>query len=237
MAREASRGPDLRQIPLALGAPPVLSFDNFLPGANAALLAHLRTLRIGAPPVLVWGPAGAGKTHLLQALAQRWQSGGMRVAWYDPSSALPWDLPPEPSLLLLDDCQRLDAGQQHAAFTLFVASAGQAYSVVASADVPGVDLPLREDLRTRLAWGPTFSLLPLGEPDMAIALRREAERRGLALGDEVLSYLLTRFERNLKGLMALVDRLDEFALATRRGLTLPLLRQMLSDEAPANKST
>jgi len=219
----------LRQIPLALGAPPEHSFDNFLPGSNQPALAHLASLPVGGPPVLLWGPTGSGKTHLLQALGQRWQAQGQRVAWYDSDSPLPWELPAQPSLLLLDDCQRFDADRQHAAFALFVSSAGLAYSVVATADAPAVDLDLREDLRTRLGWGPSFALEPLREPEMRAALRREADRRGLLLGDEMLDYLLSRFERNLKGLMALLDRLDEFALAHKRGLTLPLLRQMLAD--------
>jgi DnaA family protein len=89
---------------------------------------------------------------------------------------------------------------------------------------------VREDLRTRLGWGPSFALEPLREAEMRAVLRREADRRGLLLGDEVLGYLLTRFERNLKGLMALLERLDEFALASKRALTLPLLKAMLADE-------
>ena len=44
-------------------------------------------------------------------------------------------------------------------------------------------------------------------------LRREADRRGIFLSDEVMDYLLTRFARDLKHLMALLDRLDGFALA------------------------
>ena len=63
------------------------------------------------------------------------------------------------------------------------------------------------------------------------ALRREADRRGLALSDEVMDYLLTRFARNLKHLMGLLDRLDEFALSAKRAVTVPLLRQMLADQA------
>lgn len=220
----------MRQIPLALLAPPAHSFDNFLPGANAEAVAYLQGLRAGDPPVLLWGGTGCGKTHLLQALAERWQAAGQRVAWYDAETPLPWELPPHESLLLLDDCQRFDAGQQHAAFALFVGSAGQGYNVVATADAPAVDLAVREDLRTRLGWGPSFALQPLPEAEMRAALRREADRRGLLLGDEVLSYLLTRFERNLKGLMALLQRLDEFAMASKRALTLPLLKAMLSDE-------
>lgn len=220
----------MRQIPLALLAPPEHSFDNFLPGANAEALAYLSGLMPGDPPVLLWGPAGSGKTHLLHGLAEHWQAAGQRVAWYDACTPLPWELPAHESLLLLDDCQRFDAGQQHAAFALFVASAGQGYNIVATADVPAVDLPVREDLRTRLGWGPSFALEPLREPEMRAVLRREADRRGLLLGEEVLSYLLTRFERNLKGLMATLVQLDEFSLASKRALTVPLLKAMLADE-------
>ena len=83
----------MRQIPLALLAPPAHSFDNFLPGANAEALAYLLGLMPADPPVLLWGPTGSGKTHLLQALAERWQAAGQRVAWYDADTALPWELP------------------------------------------------------------------------------------------------------------------------------------------------
>ena len=51
---------------------------------------------------------------------------------------------------------------------------------------------------------------------MRAALRREADRRGIFLSDEVMDYLLTRFARDLKHLMALLDRLDEFSLASKR---------------------
>ena len=47
-------------------------------------------------------------------------------------------------------------------------------------------------------------------------LRREADRRGIFLSDEVMDYLLTRFARDLTHLMALLDRLDGFALAEHR---------------------
>ena len=47
-------------------------------------------------------------------------------------------------------------------------------------------------------------------------LRREADRRGIFLSDDVMDYLLTRFARDLSHLMALLDRLDGFALAEHR---------------------
>ena len=62
------------------------------------------------------------------------------------------------------------------------------------------------------------------------ALRREADRRGIFLADEVMAYLLTRFPRDLKYLMTVLDRLDEFAMARGRAVTVPLLRAMLAEE-------
>ncbi|MBE0548065.1 MAG: DnaA regulatory inactivator Hda, partial [Rubrivivax sp.] len=52
----------MKQIPLAIGPEPLPTFDNFVPGANAAALQHLRTLVLPAAPVYLWGPPGSGKT-------------------------------------------------------------------------------------------------------------------------------------------------------------------------------
>jgi DnaA family protein len=93
-----------------------------------------------------------------------------------------------------------------------------------------VDLPLRDDLRSRLGWGHVFALQPLAEGETRAALRREADRRGIWLSDEVMDYLLTRFARDLGHLMALLDRLDGFALAEQRPVTVPLLKKMLAEQ-------
>jgi DnaA family protein len=61
-------------------------------------------------------------------------------------------------------------------------------------------------------------------------LRRAADQRGIFLSDEVMDYLLTRFARDLTHLMALLERLDIFALAHKRAVTVPLLRQMLVED-------
>ena len=45
-----------------------------------------------------------------------------------------------------------------------------------------------------------------------------------------MDYLLSRFARDLGHLMSLLDRLDEYAMAHARALTVPLLRQMLAEE-------
>ena len=133
--------------------------------------------------------------------------------------------------LVIDDAHALDAAQQQAAFALFVDAADRGAGIVAAGSVPPVDLRVREDLRTRLGWGHVFALEPPGESEVRAVLRREADRRGTFLSDDVMDYLLTRFARDLKHLMAQLDRLDTFSLANKRAITVPLLKQMLAEEA------
>ena len=88
----------MRQIPLAIGPAPSQTFDGFVPGANAAALAHLRILAASLPqsagvlstPVYLWGPHASGKTHLLHALAAAAAERGQRSGWFDAASAPPW---------------------------------------------------------------------------------------------------------------------------------------------------
>ena len=224
----------MKQIPLpmASGSPP--TFDSFVAGPNAMVLAQLLAAREpGAPttPLYLWGGQGTGKTHLLRALVHEVQQRGGRVGWFDATQPLPWVHDDTWSLLVLDGCEAYDAAQQHAAFTLFVEATAQAVLIAASGRLPPVDLPLRDDLRSRLGWGHVMAVQALSEAESRAALRREADRRGLFLSDEVIDHLLHRYARDLKHLMAQLDRLDEFALVHKRALTVPLLRQMLAEAA------
>ena len=220
----------MKQIPLAIGVDAARTFETFLNGANGAAVAHLQAIGPTAAPVYLWGPPGSGKTHLLQATAERWQASGGRAVCFDPSQPLPWRPDERASLVLLDDCDELDSGQQQAAFALFIEATAHGAPVVAAGRVPPVDLPLRDDLRTRLGWGHVFALVALTDEQTRAALRREADRRGIFLSDEVMDYLLTRFARDLKHLMSQLDKLDEFSLVNKRVITVPLLKQMLAEE-------
>ena len=220
----------MKQIALPIGVESTRTFDTFVAGMNAAALEHLRALAAPAAPVYLWGPAGSGKTHLLRAAAERGRAQGGRVAWFDAAQALPWQPQANAALIVLDDCDELDAARQHAAFALFVESTGAGTPIAAAGRVPPVDLPLREDLRTRLGWGHVFAIQPLSDAEARAALRREADRRGLFLPDDVMDYLLTRFARDLKHLNRMLDALDAYALLHKRAPTLPLLRQMLADD-------
>jgi DnaA-homolog protein len=223
----------MKQIPLPIAPHGEQSFESFVPGPNAAALQHLRSLAAPAAPIYLWGPSGTGKTHLLRALVRDWQERGERVGWFEASDAPPWTLDDSWSLIVLDDCAAFDAQQQRAAFGVFVEAATRQVQVAAAGPLPPVDMAVREDLRSRLGWGHVFALAPLAEAEVRATLRREADLRGIFLSDDVMDHLLTRFARDLKHLMRLLDRLDDFSLAQRRHVTVPLLKQMLAEEGQA----
>lgn len=221
----------MRQLPLALGPEPDCTFDSFLPGANAAALQHLRTLGASAAPVYLWGASGCGKTHLLRALAARVRAAGGVVGSFEPGRPLPWSCAPGWSLVIVDRCDELDEEAQRGAFALFEDARAEGVPFAAAGRLPPVDLPLRDDLRTRLGWGHVFALAPLGDAETRAALRREADRRAIFLSDEVMDHLLTHLPRDLACLMQVVERLDRFSLSKARHVTVPLLRQMLVEES------
>ena len=98
-----------------------------------------------------------------------------------------------------------------------------------SGSLPPADLPLRDDLRSRLGWGHVFQLHALDEAARRAVLRQEADARGIFLGDEVMDYMLSRFSRDLGSLMQLLNQLDAYALQAQRAITIPLLKAMLEE--------
>lgn len=219
----------MKQLPLPIALDIERTFDNFIAGSNEQALTQLRTLGRTGAPVYLWGTSGAGKTHLLQAMAARVQQQGGRVGWFDLARGLPWTFEEDMELVVLDECERFDAERQHAAFTLFVDATTHGIAIATGGRLPPVDLPLRDDLRTRLGWGHVIALRSLSEAETRAALRRDADQRGLFLSDDVMDYLLNRFARDLKNLTALLDRLDEFSLVAKRTVTVPLVRRMLAE--------
>lgn len=221
----------MRQVPLALGPEPAWRLDNYLPAPGLPwepLREALEHPSHGAP-LYLWGAAGCGKTHLLKAAAAIAQAEGGVAMVFDARREEPWEFDDTAQLLLLDDCDLYDAQRQQAAFSMFVQATAMGVPILAAGRLPPIDLPLRDDLRTRLGWGLVYQLEPPTEAQVRALLRREGDRRGVLLSDEVLDYLLKRCARDLSHLMQVLDRLDRHALAAQRAVTLPLVRQVLAD--------
>lgn len=206
------------QLALDLIQPLEPSLDNFVPGANAEALAALRGVAAGAGPsfIYLWGTPGSGRSHLLRAFGQAGTSG--EVPEYGPDR----------SLYIVDDVDRLDEESQRRLFVLAnEVRATPGATLLAAGPVAPAQLALREDLRTRLAWGLVYQLHPLSDVDKVQALERHAASRGIPLSPEVSSYLLTHVPRDMRTLVAILDALDAHALARRRAITLPLVREWL----------
>ena len=224
----------MKQIALDIGLARGPTLANFFAGPNQAALAHLQ-LWAGSPtrspvPTYLWGPGASGKTHLLKAIAESLREQGASAGWLDATIHEPPEFDERWAVVLLDDVQLYTAVQQHAAFNWFVNAQSLQRGVLAAGALPPADLKVREDLRTRLAWGHVFQLSVLSEPERRAVLRQAADARGVFLGDDVMDFMLTRFSRDLGNLMQLLDHLDGYALQTKRAITIPLIKAMLEDE-------
>lgn len=226
----------MQQLVLDMGLATGPSLQNFSAGANEAALAHLKlwlghtgTSRRSPVPSYLWGGNGCGKTHLLKAMRVALQEQGACVGWLDASSQMAPEFDESWACVLMDDVHAFSTAQQQLAFNWFVHAQTLQMAVLASGSLPPADLKLRDDLRTRLGGGHVFALQALSEPERRAVLRQAADARGVALSDEVMDFMLTRFSRDLGSLMELLKLMDGYALQTHRAITIPLIKAMMDN--------
>jgi DnaA family protein len=230
----------MKQLPLALPTYSGPSLDNYVPGANLDCLLYLQDAmaqidtQVPAPTYL-WGERGCGKTHLLKSVASAVEQRGGSCGWLTPQQILS-EFDPRWAVVLMDDCEQLSERHQAAAFRVFIDAQSFGAWVVAAGAVPPVDLSVREDLRTRLGWGHIFALKRLTDEELQAALWQAFHSRGLVLSQEVQDYLLHHFSRDMTSLMFLMEQMDQYALASKRAVTVPLIKSMLSDNEPVPKN-
>ncbi len=140
---------------------------------------------------------------------------------------LPAEPPAPAALMLVDDVDRADADAQGRLFTLYNALKATGGSLVATAAVPPARMSLREDVRSRLGWGLVFEVVPLADEDKPAALVTYARSRGFALSDDVIAYLLAHGRRDMPTLVATLAALDRYSLASKRAITMPLLKDWM----------
>ena len=224
-----------RQLLLDVLPAPAPSLNNFIAGPNGEALAAVRTLAPAGRST--YGARPAAASHLLRALTARPDAvyihaangeNMLRVlAGADSKS-------PMPKFVAVDDVHRMDDNRQAGLFALYnrwreSAATGRAFALAVAGDRAPLSMPLREDLRTRLGWDLVFRLDPLSDADKLAALSAQAAERGMHLAPEIINWMLTHHERDIRKLAALIDALDRYSLANGRPITLPLLRAMLAD--------
>lgn len=216
------------------------TFSNYYPGANAVAQGYVERLcdsEAGWTEHLIylWGAAGTGRTHLLQAACWRMEQRGA-VAVYLPLGDVAshgielLDGLEQYDLVCLDDLQAIagDTDWEEGLFHLFNRLRDSGRRLLLSADVAPRALTIRlPDLQSRLTLALVFQLQQLSDEDKLRALQLRASRRGLQMSDEVGRFILNRGQRSMGTLFQLLEQLDRASLQAQRRLTIPFLKQEL----------
>jgi chromosomal replication initiation ATPase DnaA len=213
----------IRQLALPIeGAPASYAAEDFLPDeSNEEARAWLADpSRWPGGRLLIFGPPGCGKTHLLHATAARQ---GWRVLGGPMLRGLP---APGPAALDDADC----AAEEAALFHLINLCAERGDPLLMAAREP----PARwrtalPDLASRLRATTAVGIGHAGDRLLAALLAKLLADRQLRVAPEVQSWLLARLPRDAASLAEAVARLDVAGLAARAPLTRPLAQQALRD--------
>ncbi|HJU21265.1 MAG TPA: DnaA regulatory inactivator Hda [Casimicrobiaceae bacterium] len=219
------------QLVLDLSHPEPPSFANFVASGNREAVAAIIALAGGTTRetgVLLWGAPGVGKSHLLAACVAAAREARRPVVACNSPQALPAGDIASSALLVVDAVDAADGFCQARLFTLVNQLAASGGHWLAAASAPPARLALREDLRTRLALGLVLEIVPLVDADKPQALAAYARERGFRLADDVIDYLLAHGRRDMKSLVGTLAALDRRSLATRRSITVPMLREWLA---------
>lgn len=225
------------QLPLGVQLRDDASFAGFEAGPNTELVVSLQRIAAGEQGGLLYlhGPAGSGKTHLLQALCREAGAAGRRAGYlplsdFGPDEAVVLEGMGNLPLLCLDDIDRVAEQNDWALLLMRLCEQARAQDLtllLAAPVAPNALQAALPDLRTRLAWGRVFSLQALDDAQRLRALQRRAQARGLELPDEVGQFLLLRSARSLPALMQMLEQLDTASLAAQRRLTIPFVKSVL----------
>jgi chromosomal replication initiation ATPase DnaA len=210
--------PPPRQLALDLPHRAAMGRADFLVGAaNEAAIALIdRWPDWPSKVVLLAGPVGSGKTHLVEVW--RAASGAGIVAAADLSDGDAEPLVGRGAVAVED----LHAGaiDEKALFHLLNLATERHASVLLTSRVWPSALPLKiADLASRLR---AAQPVELAEPDddllRRVLIKLFADRQ-LTVDQAVIDFIVTRMERSLEAANAIVERLDREALAEGRAIT------------------
>ncbi|KZB84884.1 chromosomal replication initiator protein DnaA [Amycolatopsis regifaucium] len=232
------------------------TFDTFVIGASNRF-AHAAAVAVAeAParaynPLFIWGESGLGKTHLLHAVGHYAQRlfPGMRVRYVsteeftnDFINSLRDDRKVafqrryrDVDILLVDDIQFLEGkeGTQEEFFHTFNTLHNTNKQIVVSSDRPPKRLETLEDrLRTRFEWGLITDIQPPELETRIAILRKKAAQDRLAVPNEVLEFIASRVEANIRELEGALIRVTAFASLNQQPVDVGLAEIVLRDLIP-----
>lgn len=227
MSGTKERGAKPAQLVLELPYVPALGGEDFLVSASNERAVKL----ISAWPdwvnriVILSGPEGAGKTHLVNVWRAR--SGATAYA----AAAIPEAVDAalrRPGPVAIEDFDR-GAVDEQAAFHLLNLARERGFDMLITGRLaPGdwrVALP---DLRSRLRSAALVTIEEPDEPLLGAVLVKLFADRQLAVSPDVIEYIMPRMERSTAAAAMLVEALDKAALAERRSVTRHLAAKLMA---------
>ncbi len=227
----------ISQLTLGVSLKDEATFTNYFTGKNKQLIEELKKTAhgVGEQVIYVYGYAGQGCTHLLQACCHEANQYGLSSVYIpftnmaDFSPAI-LDGLESLKLICLDDIHMF-AGKpewEEAFFHAYNRMRDAGTSLIVTANLPpkalGLVLP---DILSRLSAGIVFQLHSLSDHEKVQVLMMRAERRGMTLSEEVGRFILTHCPRHMSTLFAALDALDKVSLAAQRKLTIPFVKTVL----------
>lgn len=235
---------------------PKYTFDNFVIGssnrfAHAAAAAVAENPGKAYNPLMIYGDSGLGKTHLLHAIGHyvRDYSADAQIKYVsteeltnDFINAISENRMPafrrtyrDVDVLLIDDIQFLESKEQtqeeffHTFDTLYNAQK----QIVMTSDRPPKALELLDArLRSRFEWGLTTDVQPPDLETRIAILKRKAAAERLLVPPDVLEFIASRIQTNIRELEGALIRVTAFASLNRQDVELPLAEVVLKDLIP-----
>lgn len=227
----------LDQLTLPLSTSQPNTFKTLVVESNTLLANQIHTvLHAGAfAMVYLWGQAGTGRSHYLQAACHALQQQGGVPAYVPLQNHV--NLQPamlqgleQMALVCIDDIDQV-AGHldwETALFHCFnrCQAAGTPWLVAAhcAPNQLSCELP---DLRTRLSSGVTLQVQTLSDRGKLLALQKHCAQLGLSLPDEVGRYWLHHGSRDMRVLMQQLQQLNQASWQCHRALTIPFIKSIL----------
>ncbi len=213
------------------------TFDSFVVGPSNRF-AHAAALAVannpgsvnGYNPLLIWGPSGMGKTHLLSAIGKEIKKNFpdknvLSITGESMTNELVDMLARKERMskfhdkyrtvdvLLVDDIQFI-AGKvstEEEFFHTFNALYDEGKQIVLTSDRPPKEMKtLEERVRNRLEWGLIADIqLPDLETRMAI-VKRKADMINLELSNDVILFLAEKLKNNIRQLEGAVKKVQAY---------------------------